>query len=238
MLTIRAIYYEPRPVGLLECEVTWGVTCCVVARIAVTTRLSPGLNNDLYTSAFNNMHERDLYIMRHLGFSLCPRRMCSRQSQLWSWRGVTCAWNGWCAHPQQAEEHTPRECCQTCTLGLGAGPFRFPARLQEVWNVPWPAGYIAAVVQPPVSYRVVQGWPYGVGLIEVPSEMVRGRALPVSSPDRAGLRFRSFTGRMHGPDAGCNIIGLYQLTSLFVKLQMLSRGPSLAGHFQESTVQG
>ena len=152
--------------------------------------------------------------------------------------GVTCAWNGWCAHPQQAEEHTPRECCQTCTLGLGAGPFRFPARLQEVWNVPWPAGYIAAVVQPPVSYRVVQGWPYGVGLIEVPSEMVRGRALPVSSRDRAGLRFRSFTGRMHGSDAGCNIIGLYQLTSLFVKLQMLSRGPSLAGHFQESTVQG
>eukprot|EP00439_Symbiodinium_sp_Y106_P058947 s1357_g8.t1 len=43
MLTIRAIYYEPRPVGL-----------------------SPGLNNDLYTSAFNNMHERDLYIMRNI----------------------------------------------------------------------------------------------------------------------------------------------------------------------------
>ncbi|CAE7226350.1 CALS7, partial [Symbiodinium necroappetens] len=43
MLTIRAIYYGPRPVGL-----------------------SPGLNNDLYTSAFNNMHERDLYIMRNI----------------------------------------------------------------------------------------------------------------------------------------------------------------------------
>ncbi|CAE7429857.1 CALS7 [Symbiodinium sp. CCMP2592] len=43
MLTIRAIYYEPRPVGL-----------------------SPGLNNDLYTSTFNNIHERDLYIMRNI----------------------------------------------------------------------------------------------------------------------------------------------------------------------------
>lgn len=34
---------------------------------ALTLRLNPSKDNDLYTSAFRNMHERDLYIMRHPG---------------------------------------------------------------------------------------------------------------------------------------------------------------------------
>ncbi|CAE7226863.1 CALS12 [Symbiodinium pilosum] len=48
MLTIRAVYYDDEGV------------------VAVVLRLSPGLNNDLYTEAFNNMHARDLYIMRKI----------------------------------------------------------------------------------------------------------------------------------------------------------------------------
>eukprot|EP00435_Cladocopium_sp_Y103_P029463 s3566_g7.t1 len=44
MLSIRAVYYEPRPVGL-----------------------SPSKGNDLYTSSFYHMHKRDLYIMRSRG---------------------------------------------------------------------------------------------------------------------------------------------------------------------------
>ncbi|CAK9081564.1 Serine/threonine-protein kinase DCLK1 (Doublecortin domain-containing protein 3A) (Doublecortin-like and CAM kinase-like 1) (Doublecortin-like kinase 1) [Durusdinium trenchii] len=43
MLTVRAVFYEPQPVGL-----------------------NPSKDNDLYTSAFRNMHERDLYIMRRI----------------------------------------------------------------------------------------------------------------------------------------------------------------------------
>lgn len=43
MLPIRAVYYEPRPVGL-----------------------SPSKGNDLYTSSFYHIHKRDLYIMRNI----------------------------------------------------------------------------------------------------------------------------------------------------------------------------
>ena len=44
-------------------------------------RLSPGLNNDLYTEAFNNMHARDLYIMRcpddNLGLGTAACDICT-----------------------------------------------------------------------------------------------------------------------------------------------------------------
>lgn len=43
MLTVRAVYYEPRPVGI-----------------------KTSLANDLYTDTFSNLHERDLYIMRNV----------------------------------------------------------------------------------------------------------------------------------------------------------------------------
>ncbi len=74
MLQIRAVYYEPRPVGLEPHE--FGKSPAEehvrnILRLSVLTdckvRLSPDSDNDLYTSAFRNMHQRDLYIMRSLG---------------------------------------------------------------------------------------------------------------------------------------------------------------------------
>lgn len=75
MLQIRAVYYEPRPVGLEPHE--FGKSPVeehlrnILRLISVPTdckvRLSPDSDNDLYTSAFRNMHQRDLYIMRSLG---------------------------------------------------------------------------------------------------------------------------------------------------------------------------